>query len=459
MASVTKEIAIDLTGLTVEQQRVWACKEKRIILQVGRRGGKTILLARRGVFCFLQGKRYRYAVPVGTQLNTWWYEVTRLLKPALDAGQFYINETEHVVEKKGTKQRLEGRTAWNVGTLRGDYCDELHLDEYQAFNEDAWDYAGQPCLADTDGVAIFAFTPPRMGDSEGISRAHDPMHASKMYRAAVNGEKGNDWAAFHWTTLDNTFLSREGVARLTAGMSRQAYRLEILAMDDDTPDNALVFRAWRPDSQMIEPIPLPQSWPVYTGHDFGSANPAAVFLTQNPATGEFFVFAEYLPGGGLSVAQHVEAFKKLAAGRNVVHRAGGNHQESEIRQAYAAHGWYMLEPITPQGRPASVGDRIERLRALMETNKIFVFRTCSRLIAELANYSFKTGGVGVITDEIAQKAKYHLLDSLGYSMVHTVYETAGQQLQVVYTEHLNRGGLPRVPRDTSGFRIVSTAHA
>ena len=39
----------------------------------------------------------------------------------------------HYIELPGTKQRIRAKTAFNADTLRGDYADELLLDEFQAY--------------------------------------------------------------------------------------------------------------------------------------------------------------------------------------------------------------------------------------------------------------------------------------------------------------------------------------
>ena len=109
------------------------------------------------------------------------------------------------------------------------------------------------------------------------------------------------------------------------------------------------------------------------------------------------------------MVQHVGTFKTLTQGTNVIRRIGGSHQEEEIRQGYTAMGWPIQEP-----RLSNVGAGIDQVRAIMETNKLFIFQECRNLLEELANYSFKIDANGAVTDEIDSKAKFHLLDALRY---------------------------------------------
>ena len=120
--------------------------KKRIIVRAGRRGGKTVGMAIRNVTRFLSGRRQLYATPTSEQLQAWWYVVTNALDPLVQMGVFKKNETEHFIELPGTKQRIKGKTAWNVNTLRGDYADDLTLDEYQLMSEDVWEIVGEPML-------------------------------------------------------------------------------------------------------------------------------------------------------------------------------------------------------------------------------------------------------------------------------------------------------------------------
>ena len=82
------------------------------------------------------------------------------LRNRLKAGYFTKNETQHIIERPGTEQRIRAKTAWNADGLRGDYCDLLVLDEYQLMAEDSWQLVGAPMLLDRQGNAAFLYTPP-----------------------------------------------------------------------------------------------------------------------------------------------------------------------------------------------------------------------------------------------------------------------------------------------------------
>jgi len=223
------------------QQLIQNSHAKRKVVRAGRRGGKTVCAASICVEKFLQGLRPLYAAPTSDQLDTLWFEVKKALQEPIDAGVFKKNETDHTIERPGTKNRLKGKTAWDSNTLRGDYTDFLVLDEFQMMNEDTWGVVGAPMLLDNDGSAMFIYTPPSRS-TRSITKAQDPMHAAKMFAKAEEDQSGL-WAAFHFTSFDNPHISKTALNEITQDMTELAYRQEILAKDIDEVPGALWTRA------------------------------------------------------------------------------------------------------------------------------------------------------------------------------------------------------------------------
>jgi len=163
-----------------------------------------------------------------------------------------------------------------------------------------------------------------------------------------------------------------------------------------------------------------KDWPVYAGHDFGGSNPAAMFYIQDPATGYFYAFAEYLPGSGRSTYQHVLEFKRITGGHNVIKRIGGSHQEQGWRNDYTSQGWPIQEP-KEQVRAVDVG--IQRVYGQHKLNKVFVFSDLKEYLREKLSYMYQVKD-GVTTDEIEGKSRFHLMDSERYILSDFTPETA-----------------------------------
>jgi hypothetical protein len=229
------------------------CTAKRIVVRAGRRGGKTTGVAKRAVKRFLAGRRQLYATPTAEQVDAFWNAVCYALQEPIDAGVLYKNETKHIIEVPGTKQRIRAKTAWNADTLRGDYADDLMLDEYQLMNEEAWEVVGAPMLADNDGDAVFIYTPPSLR-SRSVTKANDPQHAAKMFKKAKLDTTGR-WATFHFSSRENPYISQTAIDDLASDMTALAYRMEILAEDVDEAPGALWTRALIENNRHIGPLP------------------------------------------------------------------------------------------------------------------------------------------------------------------------------------------------------------
>lgn len=225
---------------------------KRIVVRAGRRGGKTVGVAIRAVKKFLAGKRVLYAAPTQEQIDRFWVSVVRALQEPIDAGVYHKNETRHIIEKSGTEQRIRAKTAWNADTLRGDYADELILDEWQLMNEDAWRLVGAPMMIDTDGNTTFIYTPPSL-HSRSTNKADDPQHAAKLFKKAALDDSGR-WATFHFSSYDNPHNVESAIDDLAQDMTALAYRMEIMAEDVDEAPGAYWNRAML-DNNRIDKAP------------------------------------------------------------------------------------------------------------------------------------------------------------------------------------------------------------
>lgn len=212
---------------------------KRKVIRAGRRGGKTTGIAIAALKKFKAGRRVLYSTPTQEQIDAFWFELCLALDELAGDGILYKNETRHLFEVPGTKNRIRAKTAWNANTLRGDYADFLILDEYQLMHEETWDRAGAPMLMDNNGDAVFIYTPPSL-KSRALSKADDPRHAAKLFKRAQADTSGI-WEAFHFTSYDNPYVSAEGVELIASDMTRLSREQELMAEDDVEIPGAL----WR----------------------------------------------------------------------------------------------------------------------------------------------------------------------------------------------------------------------
>ena len=415
---MTREVRIVTRNPHAEQEKFRISTAKRKIIRAGRRGGKTVGVGIVAVDAFVDGRRVLYTAPTSEQTDAFWYEIKRALQPLVDTGVYKLNESERFIERIGTKNRIKAKTAWSADTLRGDYADILIFDEWQLTNEDAWDVVGMPMLLDNNGDAIFIYTPPSLR-SAGVSKAVDPRHAAKMFKAAQADTSGL-WEAFHFSSHQNPYISQDALIELEKQMSKQAYRQEIMAEDDEIQLSWLVYKSFNEGLCKIKRFEIPTTWPVFSGHDFGSANPAALFFAQvrlplppgAPAymrINDLVCFKEYLPGG-YSAPVHVNDWRLICAPWLLANpkwrperSVGGNTTtEQQTRELYSAHGWPIQAP-----KITHVNAQIERVIGLMELNKIYCFEDNIRWLDELMNCLWEQDNEGKPTNKVRDEAKYH----------------------------------------------------
>jgi len=198
---------------------------KRRVVISGRRGGKTTGVAILSARLFQEGRRVLYAAPTEDQTSAYWETMKEIFSVPIASRQVYKNETRRLIESPTA--RIRAKTAWDADSLRGDYADLLILEEWAYMDPSAWDQVGAPMLLDNNGDAVFIFTPRRKN------------HAHRTYLQAKADDTGR-WAYWHFTSHDNPHLSTEALAELTADMTDENYRQEIMA--EFLEDEGAVFR-------------------------------------------------------------------------------------------------------------------------------------------------------------------------------------------------------------------------
>jgi hypothetical protein len=188
---------------------------KRVVICAGRRAGKTTLAAEVAIEKMLEGRRVLLSSTTQEQADAFWDKCKDWLRPVIEAGIVEKNETRRILTFAAAGGRIKVKTAWDADGLRGDYADFLVLDECALLAPDAWDKVGAPMLLDNDGDAWFISTP-RLRN----------WFFHLFQRAKADGER---WAAWHFTSFDNPYLSPAGLAEVASDLTEAAYKQEILA--------------------------------------------------------------------------------------------------------------------------------------------------------------------------------------------------------------------------------------
>lgn len=359
------ESLIETRAPHTRQQEFINSRAKRKVIRAGRRGGKTTGIAIAALLAFMDGKRVLYTAPTGEQVGAFWYEVKIACQRAIDAGALYKNETEHIIEVPGTKNRIRAKTAWNADTLRGDYGDLLIFDEYQLMSEDAWATVGAPMLIDNNGDAVFIYTPPSL-HSRSATKANDPRHAAKLFKQAQADETGR-WATFHFSSYENPHVSKEAVDQLAGDMTAYAFAQEILAEDKDESPGAL----WNHDTlDGLRVNTMPELKRVIVGVDPpGGATECGIVVAALGANGHGYILDDSSLQGspGEWADAVVAAYNRHRADRIVGEKNyGGDMVEHTIRTTNGGRDIAYQNVQATRGKAL----RAEPIAALYEQGRV-----------------------------------------------------------------------------------------
>lgn len=365
MTSATNELIINLPLPHERQREFMISKAKRKVIRAGRRSGKTVGVATYAVEQFLDGRRVLYATPTSEQIDRFWKTVTHSLAQPIEANIFYKNETEHVIERLGTEQRIRAKTAWNADSLRGDYADLLILDEWQLMNEDAWGVVGAPMLLDNNGDAIFIYTPPSL-HSRSVSKANDPQHAAKLFKRASADTTGR-WETFHFTSKDNPHISEEALQEITGDMTQLSYRQEILAEDVEEAPGALWHYKNIDDNRVVSTPELDRIVVAIDPSATSTGDEAGIIVAGNKGDHFYPLADETVQGSPYTWARAaVTAYHKFQADCIVAEKNnGGEMVELTIRTIPEARGINIKLVTATRGKQT----RAEPIAAVYEQGR------------------------------------------------------------------------------------------
>ena len=103
---------------------------------------------------------------------------------------------------------------------------------------------------------------------------------------------------------------------------------------------------------------------------------------------------------------------KLGEGENVTRYTGGAPSEEQQRM-----DWYDGGIIVDKPGVSDVEAGIDRVISLLKTKRLYIFNTCKMVLDEIGTYARKLDDSGQPTEEIKDKAKFHLLDALRYNVI------------------------------------------
>jgi len=380
------------------QSKTWQSQRRFIAMQAGTQGGKT---------CFGPDWLYREIKTCGegdylAVTSTFPLLELKMLPEFLSVFDELLHLGTYSDYKKvftfhKGKTRVIFGSATNPESLESATAKAAWLDEpgQKQFRRDTWE-AVQRRLSIYQGRVLFTTSLYCLG-----------WFKTEVYELWEAGDPDYDVIIFD-STMNPAFPKAEYERvrlRLPSWKFNMLYRGRY-----DKPEG-LIYSSFNPQHCVKARFEIPKNWLIYVGHDFGAANPAAIFFAEDPGTGLLWAFHEYRPGPGKSPAENVAEFKRITEGYNVVKRVGGSHQEEEIRQLYDSHGWAISEPPEMNRR---VETQIAKVFAWHKFNRIMVFKDLLGYLDEKQSFSRKLDDRYQPTDEIEDESRYHLMAAERY---------------------------------------------
>ena len=388
------------------QWRAWQSLARYILILSGAQGGKTCFAVdwlRREIETCGEGD-YMLVSPTYPLLSHKLLpEFLSVFQDTLKLGRY--KDSDKVFEYKNGKTRVMMGYAANPDSLESATAKAAVLDEVgqKSFKRESHE-AIQRRLAIHRGRCLYATTPYTLG-----------WLKDEVYERCI--AKHPDYDLINFPSTANPMFSREEFEEQRAKMPGWKFRMFYEGKFEHPV--GLVFDTFDRALDVVDRFPIPANWLWYAGHDFGSANPAAILYAQDPATGLIFRVHTYLPGGK-SISQQVLDLKELTKGRTVIMRVGGAHQETGWRDAYSAQGWPISEPPQP-GLEVQIG----RAYPWHSKHRVKTFSDLHDFIDEIESFSYELDDKFKPTDKIENEANYHLQAADRYFLSSLPAEVSG----------------------------------
>ncbi|WP_202912891.1 DEAD/DEAH box helicase family protein [Deinococcus kurensis] len=239
-----------------------------------------------------------------------------------------------------------------------------------------------------------------------------PYYVGWLKKTLHDKADGRNIELINFRSVDNPAFSLAEYEEQKAVLP--AWKFEMFYDGVFTRPAGLIYDAFNWETHTCDPFEIPDDWPRVFGLDFGAVNTCCVKFAEDPETGIWYAYQEYL-AGGRTAKEHAA---HLLAGEPTdrVQAVGGAGSEQNWRDEFTAAG---LRVSKPEVSDVEVG--IDRAYALLKTGRIRFFRDLAGLVGsddlegELDTYSRVLDEAGEPTEQIEDKNRYHRLDAWRYA--------------------------------------------
>lgn len=294
----------------------------------------------------------------------------------------YLREyTKHIPGSKYNKtelswtipqgHRIELVGANDVDSFRGNYADEVCLDEFSIMPPRIWGEIIRPALADRKGSAIFIGT---------------PAGRNAFWRLYDKAQGLDNWGRMLLTYQDTGLLDAEEIESLRAEMDEDQFNQELLCDFQAAVKGAYYGKAMakmEADGRICD-VPYDEQLGVWTSWDLGIADAMAICFWQTSPGGEHRLidYEEYTGQGLPGVIRELRAKPYVYNGHIAPH-------DIRVRELGTGQSRYEVAGKLGIGfhiaRKVDLMDGIDATRSLL--GKTWIDRTkCEDLINHLQLY-------------------------------------------------------------------------
>lgn len=376
------------------QTRAWDSERRFIFIIAGTQGGKTSFvppwldreIQRKGRGDYL-GVTATYDLfklkflpelrRYFEELFSWKYAASERVLWRADKPRLF---TRIILRSADAEGGLESATA------KAAVLDECGQDK---FSITAWE-AVQRRLSLAQGRALGATTPYNLG-----------WLYSQVYKPWTRGDQ--DFEIVQFKSIMNPNFPREEYYRMKTKLPGWKFRM--FYDGEFTRPAGLIYGDFT-DFHQIQPFEIPDRFPRYLMLDFGGVNTGKIWIAMDPANGFLYAYREELSGEKTS-REHVKGVQSYE--ETILRAWGGSPSEDQFRRDF--------EGLRVERPPISdVESGIDKVIEVLKGKRFFVFTTLTQLIDQFGTYSRKLDKEGNPTEEIKDKANYHLLDALRYGI-------------------------------------------
>jgi len=311
------------------QTTVWNDPKRFIVVNCGRRAGKTFLVAWRMLdFATKHDKSITwYVAPTYKQAkNILWEMLLEIIPTAVIEKK---NETELTVTLlNGSRIMVKGADL--PDSLRGVRIDFVVFDECAFI--DKWDLVWKiirPTLIDSKGKAMFISTPNGFNHFKRLSEDMDE-HGKSIF--------GSDLHAYHhFTSYDNPYIDAKELEVTKNQMDDDAYEQEI--MGEFRKMSGLIYKEFNREVHMVTLPIFDTNWTYTRVLDFGFAHKSAlIYFAISPDFTEIYAY-DGLYISGFSERQLADVIKVKDAGKTITNPVADSAQPMSIAelQTYGVH--------------------------------------------------------------------------------------------------------------------------